>query len=474
MLPEKFKERMIKMLGDEAEKLFFEIENGSAVRSFRVNEIKCPSGAIGAGQIDGKKAEFPPECFYTEEQHPGSLACHHSGQIYMQDPSAMATIHALTVQKGAKVLDSCSAPGGKTTQLAALVGDDGIVVANEYDTKRCRILQSNVERMGCRNTIVLNHDTKVLAEVYPRFFDIVLCDAPCSGEGMFRKNELAISDWSEEKVAGCAEMQREILANVVQCVAPGGYLIYSTCTFSLDENEYNVDWFLRKYPDFSLCRVSDGLEGATSDGICFDGAVADMKLCRRFYPHISKGEGQFIALLKRDDSDDCAQGVVPSEVKKQKNKKGNDLQKGKASREESDTLMAARDFVEENLVEIPDKKIVYLGGKAFLAPKAPMPSFSVFAAGVCVGEIERGRFIPHHQIFSAYGDLFKRKIALAVDDSRAENYICGLEISSDGMVCADGAKSSGFAAVLIDGAAVGGGKVSGGVCKNHYPKGLRK
>ena len=473
MLPEKFKERMIKMLGDEAEKLFFEIENGSAVRSFRVNEIKCPSGELPDGRIDGKRADFPPECLYTEEQHPGSLACHHSGQIYMQDPSAMATIHAVTVQKGAKVLDSCSAPGGKTTQLAALAGDEGIVVANEYDTKRCRILQSNVERLGCRNTVILNHDTKVLAQVYRGYFDVVLCDAPCSGEGMFRKNELAISDWSEEKVSGCAEMQREILSNVQKCVAPGGYLIYSTCTFSLDENEYNVDWFLREYPDFSLCRVNSDLEKATSSGISFDGAIADMTLCRRFYPHVSKGEGQFIALLKKNCSaeDVC---TVAADSKKRKAKKGGDSPKSKPLRDEIDALAEAKKFIEENLTEIPSKKLMYAGGKVYLAPEAPLPSFSVFVAGVCVGELERGRFTPHHQLFSAYGNAFKRKILLSADDLRAEAYLHGLEISADGMICENGAKSSGFAAVIIDGASVGGGKVSGGVCKNHYPKGLRK
>ena len=474
MLPEIFKERMNRLLGEEAEKLFFEIENGSAVRSFRVNKIKCPDGVLGEGRIDGKKANFPPECFYTEEQHPGSLACHHSGQIYMQDPSAMATIHAVAVKKGSKVLDSCSAPGGKTTQLAALVGDDGLVVANEYDTKRCRILQSNVERMGCRNTIILNHDTKVLAETYPEFFDLVLCDAPCSGEGMFRKNELAISDWSEGKVADCAKMQKEILANVEKCVAPGGYLIYSTCTFSLEENEYNVDWFLSEYPEFSLCRVNADLEKATSDGISFDGAIADMTLCRRFYPHISKGEGQFIALFKRNGESSSAKMQTSVDSIRQKLKKCNDAKKSKESRDEITALEAAKTFIEENLTDCQAKKLVCLGGKVYLAPDAPLPQFGVFASGVCVGELERGRFVPHHQLFSAYGEFFRRKLTLSFDDARVNDYLCGLEISAEGMVCENGVKDSGFAAILVDRAAVGGGKVSGGVCKNHYPKGLRK
>lgn len=469
MLPEKFKERMRDILGDEAEKLFFEIENGDAVRSFRVNKIKRESGELGEGHIIGDKADFPPECYYTDEQYPGSLPCHHAGLVYMQDPSAMATVHALEIKKGAKILDSCSAPGGKTTQLSAFAGDDGILVANEYDSKRCRILQGNIERLGCTNAVITNLDTAVLAKTYPLEFDIVLCDAPCSGEGMFRKNELAISEWSEDNVAMCADRQREILGNVAKCVAVGGYLIYSTCTFALEENEYNVDWFLSEHGDFSLCKVTDALENATSDGINFDGAIADMTLCRRFYPHVSRGEGQFIALFKRNGCEFADAALT----KREKGKKGGNGSKNKPTRDELDAINSAKEFLEENLVKVPDKKLIYLGGKVYLAPDISLPEYSVYAAGVCVGELERGRFVPHHQLFSAYGGDFKRRLDLSIDDKSVADYLRGLEISADGMVCEQGAKESGYAAVLCDGVAIGGGKVSGGVCKNHYPKGLR-
>ena len=210
MLPKEFKERMVKLLGGESELLFDEIENKVAVRSFRINEIKLSVDDLSRNppEISARRALFPEGAFYTDEEHPGSLACHHAGMIYMQDPSAMATVYAANIPKGAKILDSCSAPGGKTTQLAAMTGDRGIVVANEYESKRCRILQSNVERMGCKNTVVVNLDTAVLAETYPEVFDVVLCDAPCSGEGMFRKNELAVEEWSLENVQMCAERQR--------------------------------------------------------------------------------------------------------------------------------------------------------------------------------------------------------------------------------------------------------------------------
>ena len=468
MLPERFKERMKTLLGDEAERLFDEIENGKAIRSFRLNPIKISDEekALANAQIDYRKAEFPPECYYTDEQFPGSLACHHSGAIYMQDPSAMATIHAVGGKSGIKILDSCSAPGGKTTQLAAIAGDDGIVVANEYDTKRCRILQGNIERLGCRNVVVTNLDTKVLAETYPCVFDLVLCDAPCSGEGMFRKNELAISEWSEEKVLACAEMQREILENVSKCVANGGNLIYSTCTFSLEENEMNVDWFLKTHPDFELCEVDEGLKNATSDGICAENYCADMRLTRRIYPHKFKGEGQFVALFKRKCNPDSTMIV------EKKSKKG-EPKSAKISREEADSLREAKAFLDENLVRMLDKKLLYLNGKVYLAPQINLPEYSVFISGACVGELEKGRFVPHHQLFSAYGDMFARRLKLSSCDERSNGYLKGLEIDADGLDIAENFKPMGYVAVFVNGSAVGGGKVSNGKCKNHYPKGLR-
>ena len=227
MLPIEFKERMRSLLGDESERFFSEIENGNSVRAFRVNGIKISIEAFEAAapEIQREKAEFPEGAFYTDEPYPGSLPCHHAGMIYMQDPSAMATVHAIKITEGAKILDSCSAPGGKTTQLAAFAGENGIVVANEYEAKRCRILQSNVERMGCRNTVVVNLDTAVLAETYPEKFDVVLCDAPCSGEGMFRKDDVAIQEWSVEHTHSCAQRQLSILDSAYKMLKKGEGII---------------------------------------------------------------------------------------------------------------------------------------------------------------------------------------------------------------------------------------------------------
>ena len=471
-IPESFKERMISILGDEeAQKLFFSIENEDAVKAFRVNRIKTDAEAFEASrpQIDREKAEFPPDAYITREEYPGSLPCHHSGAIYMQDISAMSTVTATEIREGMLILDSCSAPGGKTTQLAAATGESGIVVANEYDKKRCRILQGNVERMGATNTVVCNLDTAVLAELYPNLFDLVLCDAPCSGEGMFRKNVRAVEEWSEENVKMCAERQREILTNVAKCVKSGGRLLYSTCTFALDENEMNVEWFLNEHKDFRLVPVTDGLRNHTSDGINLDGCDIDMTMCRRIYPHRSSGEGQFIALFERDASAE----ITETQKKDRKDKRGKSNGAPKKNRAELDAIDAARKFLEENLISMPRGEIIMLGGFIYIAPSITLPEYNVFSAGVCIGESQKGRIVPHHQLFSAMGREFKRKVILSGLSDAAKKYLSGEEILAEGLVETADGKENGWAAVMIDGCAVGGAKISGGVAKNHYPKGLR-
>ena len=473
MLPVEFKKRMTDLLGDESQAFFEELEGGQAVRSFRVNEnkISCSDFEALDPQIDRKRASFPDGSYYTEEEFPGHLPCHHAGMIYMQDPSAMATVHAVTIEKGATILDSCSAPGGKTTQLSAMTGESGIVVANEYEAKRCRILLGNVERMGCRNTVVVNLDTAVIAETYPSKFDVVLCDAPCSGEGMFRKNTLAVEEWSLANVNMCAERQQEILTNVAKCVALGGKLIYSTCTFSLEENEMNVKWFLDTHPDFVLCDVEEELKKVTSDGICFEGCVYDMTKTRRFYPHKARGEGQFIAVLQRCGDLDFE--TSDRESRRDKKKKSS-IQK--PSREEIELLAAAKTFLDENLKKGFENGVKYelhaLNGKAYLKRDVVLPPYGVFASGVCVGEMNGKRFLPHHQLFSAFGTEFLRRVQLTSSDAETEAYLKGMEIVAYGKVASEG-KADGWAAVLVDGCAIGGGKISSGVCKNHYPKGLR-
>ncbi|MGM9644669.1 MAG: HAD-IA family hydrolase [Eubacteriales bacterium] len=478
ILPEKFKRRMIDLLGaDEAASLFSAIEEKDAVKAFRVNRIKIDVESFEAAnpQIDRRKVDFPPDAYLTGEEFPGSLACHHSGAIYVQDISAMSTVCAVDVPNGACVLDCCSAPGGKTSQLAAAVGESGVVVANEYDKKRCRVLQGNIERMGAKNTVVCNLDTAVLAEVYPEKFDLVLCDAPCSGEGMFRKNPRAIEEWSEENVKMCMERQREILTNVAKCVKPGGLLLYSTCTFSIEENEGNVAWFLLSHKDFELADVCDGLEQNTSNGIMLDSApCVDMTKCRRIYPHKSLGEGQFIALFRKENENiDYIKPIFETKKNEKRSKReGKDNLKAKYSLNKAE-MLCANEFLKKNLVSVPDGELISLGNMIYLSPKIELPEYNVVSAGVCIGECQKGRILPHHQLFSAFGADFKLKIRLSSDSDAAKRYLRGEEIAVEGLLDSAVGEQSGWAAVLIDGCSVGGAKVSGGVAKNHYPKGLR-
>ena len=441
MLPKEFKERMTALLGDEAQRLFDEIENVEAIKAFRVNCIKCNSDMLEAAgaAVDRDDSLWVENAYYTREKFPGSLPEHHSGAIYMQDPSAMATVSAIGDICGKTVLDSCAAPGGKTGQLASKVGECGVVFANEYEPSRARILQSNVERMGCGNVIISNVDTSTYYEDYKDYFDLVLCDAPCSGEGMFRKNERAIEEWSVENVKMCAERQREILSNVVACVKKGGQLLYSTCTFSLEENEMNVAWLLDKYPEFELLDVPEALKRATSDGICLEERPYDMKKTRRFYPHVSKGEGQFIALLGRKNDESCSVGDACPNVcedtrkpdKKGKKSSKNDQNKNSKlqNKQYVELISLGKAFLQENLAKLPRGELVVLGGKLWLSPTADLLPYGMVTAGVCLGEAQKGRFVPHHQLFSAFGKLFLRRLCLSYNSTLTSAYLFGEELN---------------------------------------------
>ena len=309
MLPERFKERMKDMLGDEYPA--FESALGEEnVRAVRVNESKIAvSDFLSATKLSLSPIEYANDGFIPDSAEGiGKSAEHHSGMFYVQDPGAMATVKALEIRKGWRVLDSCAAPGGKASQLATAIGDEGFLLANEYVPKRAKIIVSNFERLGIKNAVVTSLDTAKIKEMFSSYFDLVLCDAPCSGEGMFRKYDEALTEWSEENVMLCATRQTEILNNLAGVVRDGGYLLYSTCTYSKEENEGVVSEFLSAHPEFSLCPVNEKLKAATADGL--DGLTE----ARRFYPHLTKGEGQFIALMKKDENT----GDLPTILYKEK------------------------------------------------------------------------------------------------------------------------------------------------------------
>ena len=451
MIPSKFLQRMEALFPAPEYRAFVEALEAPAVRAFRVNTIKTTAERLlPLLPFEAKPIGFAPNAFYATEEKVGALPAHHAGMLYMQDPGAISAVAAAEITEGLRVLDVCAAPGGKSTQLAAAIGDGGVLVSNEYVPARCRILQGNIERMGASNTVVTNLAANALADFFGACFDFVLVDAPCSGEGMLRKYEVAGEEWSEENVELCAERQREILSHAAQCVAPGGRLLYSTCTFSLEENEQNVAHFLDTHPDFSLIPVDPAVAAVTADGICI--GERDLTACRRFYPHRSPGEGQFLALMARDTASEKTS--LP---------KSNALP---LTRAETDTVAA---LFAETLTKAPTGTLCRLRDSLFLAPDIPLPPSGVFAAGVCIGTLQKNRIEPHHQFYSAYGHLFCRQLHLTCNDPRTAQYLRGEEIDCPELQN----EKNGYACVFFEGAPLGGGKCVNGRLKNHYPKGLR-
>ncbi len=463
-LPIAFAERMAALLGNEYNAFCDALCNEESVKGLRVNTNKLSVGAFeSASPFTLDKIPYVNGGYIVaDEAQAGKHPYHHAGAYYMQDPGAMSAVAALPEvlweREEMKILDLCAAPGGKTTQLAALCAKNGgQVLSNEYVSARSRILSGNVERMGLDNVTVTNLDSKYIAEWYPEFFDLVVVDAPCSGEGMYRKNDNAISEWSPENVKMCAARQKEITENAVKNVARGGYLLYSTCTYSTEENEEIVADILDKNPDFSLCRCDESVEKHTADGIDVTGGERpELAFCRRFYPHVCRGEGQFVALLKRDG--DCER----NEPK---------FKEPFAAPSKND-LSAAAAFVKETVGDA-DARFVAVGGNiALLGENAiPLPPFGLVSAGVTLGEARKGRIIPHHHFFTAYGNRFLSKYTLSPDCEEVLRYIAGEEINIP-------AELSGYTALLLEAGesaiTLGGGKAVGGKLKNYYPKGLRQ
>lgn len=398
---------------------------------------------------------FAVNSFYLDAEHKaGSDPLHHAGAYYMQEPSAASAVEILDPQPGERVLDLCAAPGGKSTQIATALGDTGLLWSNEYVPARARILQQNLERWGLRNIVVSNQDTGRLCDGLSGYFDAVLVDAPCSGEGMFRKEPQALTEWSLDNIRLCASRQDTILTNAANAVRPGGRLVYSTCTFAPEENEGAVARFLSQHPDFVLdpISVSWGCPGFTTERIrpfCPDITDhVDLTGCRRIFPQHG-GEGHFIARFRRLGED----GFAPSHtVVPQKNP----------------YAQAAVQLYAECFCDTPNGIFSTMGEQVRLLPTL-LPDcrgLGVLSAGVAVATVCKNRLEPTHGIFVAsHAENCRRHIDFSPADPRLIAFLHGEEIHCDG--------EKGWTAVCVSGIPVGFGKVSGGKLKNRYPKGLR-
>lgn len=374
----------------------------------------------------------------------GGEILHKAGAFYLQEPSAMIPGILLPLKDGDVVLDACASPGGKTFQIARRL--NGTLLSNEIDYSRAKVLLSNVERLGLKNVIVANFSTEELAKHYPNKFDCVLIDAPCSGEGMFRKEEYAITQWSKDYVSQCAKMQEEIIRNIDKTLKKGGLLVYSTCTFSLEENEKNV----AKIVDMGYEIVDAGNIQGESNGI----SIADYntQLCKRFYFHKAYGEGQFVALLKK---------IKPTDVihknERAVEKIGNSYKK------------LVMDFLHQHttdkLVSTVENNLYIKNDAVYFCPNASLliRGNQILSYGVKLGNVIKNRFEPCHNLFTAFGKDFKTKIEL--NKSEIDKYLKGETLNTDVDNC--------WCVVQFKGVVLGGGKIVGGIIKNHYPKGLR-
>lgn len=441
------------ILGDEYESFLHALTNESSKKGFRINRLKInPDAFTETCELPARPLSYVRDGFVLEGECAGigNTPMHAAGQIYVQDPGAMASAAALDITPDMTVCDLCAAPGGKSTQIAAALGERGFILSNEYVPKRAKILVGNFERMGIRCGVVTSLDTSEITKLYENFFDVVVADAPCSGEGMFRKDVPAIEEWSEENVQSCRIRQSGILENAAKILKVGGTLLYSTCTYSLEENEMVVDDFLYAHPEFELLEVKEPLREVTADGIIFDGAhTAELYKCRRFYPHKADGEGQFLAVLTKKSGHGAH--LTFSDSTKPLSK---------------DELCTVEEFLKSTLTQIPDGRICKHGENIVIISHGyPIPPKSVFSAGVLIGEIRGKNLFPSHQFFSAYGNLFKRQQALEYGD--ALRFMRGEELDATDF------SDTGWCVLTFGGSALGGGKASGGKIKNHYPKGLR-
>lgn len=451
-LPDEFRSRMCALLDKESDLLFAAL-NGLPVSGLRINTLKTDSATF-AEHISTQSFQPIPWCpdgfVIPADVFLGKHPLHAAGLYYLQDPSAMAVVEALTPQPGETVLDLAAAPGGKATHILSKLAHQGLLVANEIEASRTKTLSGNLERWGARQALIVNEKPERLADRWGAIFDKVLVDAPCSGEGMFRKTPATRGQWREEFVHGCAGRQRKLLSVASELVRPGGVLGYSTCTFAPEENEHIIAGFLADHTDFSIVpvRLPDTSPGRSE----WSSSKKDLSGCVRIWPHLAKGEGHFLAILRREDGD-CVSPRKPTlrEVPKR-------------------LRQLWQTFVSDNLTTDPAVgNLLVEFGKQLYAVPANVPNFDkikVSRAGLWLATIHRDRLEPSHSLaMTLHRNDVRRSFDMAADDERLLHYLQGRTLSETG--------ESGWLLITVAGFPIAWGRRVQGVIKNAYPKGLR-
>lgn len=439
-LPEEFEIRMKHMLGAEYDDFTTAWENAPIYCGIRINPLK--TGSKAAVEKYTGELEPIPWCkngYYIDKSKiSGKHPYHMSGLVYFQEPSAMSAVEAAEIKPGDYVLDLCAAPGGKATQAAEHLCGEGLLVANEIVPKRAKILAENIGRMGIKNAIVTNEQPERLVQKFTEFFDKIIVDAPCSGEGMFKKEPQAADEWSVAHTLSCAERQKKILASAFKMLKKGGKLVYSTCTFAPCENEGVTAWVLDEYPETELLKINlPGMTDACGEWV---GTRHDLSGAKRIFPHKSKGEGHFNALFRKNLGGACRCEKSYKSVNKN----------------------AFKDFEKEFLNTNLTGEFVDFGDKLYLLPyNIDIEKIKTILAGLFLGTCKKGRFEPSHELCLALSAVDFKNTQEITDTAC---YYHGETEQTD---------KKGWTAVLCDGYPIGWGKASDGVLKNHFPKYLR-
>lgn len=470
MLPTDFINRMQTMLSSDFEDFMDSFEQ-DRYQSLRINKLKFSVSNDTEVQNIQTRLPFtltpvPWEAsgfYYPNDQRPGKHPYHEAGLYYIQEPSAMAPAAYLDAKPGDFVLDLCAAPGGKSTQIASALQNEGLLISNEIVPARAKILSENIERMGIRNCIVTNESPARLASHFPEYFDKIMVDAPCSGEGMFRKNEDAVTEWSLDNVTLCGQRQNEILDHAATMLRPGGRMVFSTCTFAATENEGSIARFLQLHPDFHLipAKLYDGMSPGNPDWLSasditdpsFDTSVLDKTI--RLWPHKLKGEGHFVAILEKDGPTE--RGYLP------------EAKHGFCKTLKEKDYQEWLGFKAQQNILLPDGCFVRFKDQLYLLPDyAPsIDKLKVLRPGLHLGTILKNRFEPSHALALAlHPEEIKYHVDLSIDDPRIYAYLNGETFPYEG--------EKGWYLITVDGYSTGFGKSAGGTMKNHYPKGLRK
>ena len=456
MLPKDFTERMKEMLGEEYSQ-FLESYNKPKFQALRRNPLKTTKEDFEEkNPFDLKPVPWAMHgYYYSGGEQPGKHPYHEAGVYYIQEPSAMSVVEYVEAKPGERILDLCAAPGGKTTQLAGFMEGEGLLVCNEIHPARAKILSENIERMGVVNALVTNETPQKLSQVFVDFFDKILVDAPCSGEGMFRKNEDACGEWSLANVQMCADRQAEILEEVAKMLKPGGRMVYSTCTFAPAENEDSMAQFLNRHPEFFIVPVERKDAMAAGNPNWASVSMEGLEHTIRLWPHHLDGEGHYIAVLEK-------RGSLPVDFK----------MKPRTGEEKAIKEKECQEFFEfqKAFLKVKTGNRPYLFGEQLYQMPEGMPSLKglkVLRPGLHLGTLKKKRFEPSHALALA---LKPQEVVytldLKSDGNEIRQYLSGQTLSVQG--------EKGWYLITVDGYSIGWGKLAGGVMKNHYPKGLRK